>query len=118
MCNRRCNDRVRTGRSGDHRTHFDLDVLSGVTWGVSAENREFRKTRDQVFKTTTIDHSVIPPRQIWPEFASVYRDQPRHPASVTASVTIATARDVTGRAGDANFPGGLRNTVLQPANDL
>jgi hypothetical protein len=34
MCHRECNDRVRMGRSGRDRTHFDHKALSGVTSGV------------------------------------------------------------------------------------
>ena len=34
MCNRECNDRVRMGRSGRDRTHFDHKALSRVTCGL------------------------------------------------------------------------------------
>ncbi len=37
--------------------------LSGVTCGVQAENNDLGGTPDQVFKTTAIDHSAIPPRR-------------------------------------------------------
>ena len=35
--------------------------------------------------------------EIWPEFPRLHSNETRRPASVTESVTIATARDATGR---------------------
>jgi hypothetical protein len=47
LCHRKCNDRVRTGRSGRHRTHVDQRALSRAVWQVLAEHCEFRWTPDQ-----------------------------------------------------------------------
>ena len=41
--------------------------------------------------------------EIWPEFARLCKTQTKHRARVTASVTIATARDATGRAHEFDF---------------
>jgi hypothetical protein len=61
LCNRQCNDRVRTGRSGRNRTEFGQKALSAVTCEIERGNRESRETADEAFKTTAIDHSAIPP---------------------------------------------------------
>src|SRR6266849_9774126 len=51
------------------------------------------------FKTTAIDQSAIPPRRDSGHNSQLSREStPTHPASVTASVTIATARDDAGPA--------------------
>lgn len=60
VCNPKCNDRVRTGRSGRHRTACGGLALSFAPCGV-----EFRRKittpaeGSKRFKTTAVDHSAI-----------------------------------------------------------
>ena len=46
-----------------------------MTCGVSAQNREFGRTRDLVFKTTAIDHSAIPPSPSFHIFRAIRADR-------------------------------------------
>jgi hypothetical protein len=77
------------------------------------EIREFQTCAKSVFKTAAIDHSAIPPRCKSGRNSSNSREpRPTHSPSVTASVTIGTAREDTRHAG-----GGLRrgrNGVMVP----
>src|SRR5260221_7419758 len=68
-------------------------------WNTAAKYNRYVITDPPVFKTTAIDHSAIPPRRNSGHNSQLSREStPTHPASVTVSVTIATARDDAGPA--------------------
>ena len=91
-CHWQCSHRDTTGRSGRHATEFDQRALSGATWGLYREVREFGRAVDPFFKTTAIDHSAIRSRRnrAWIRESSPTR--PRLCACVTDWITPARRR--------------------------